>query len=186
MNVYDFDKTIYDGDCTVDFVFYCFKKFPALIFKIPYQLFNGILFISKLRKKDEFKKHLYSFLKEIPAIDEVIDTYTTLHLKNIKSWYLNQQRDSDLIISASPDFLIESFCKKINITYWMASPVDKYSGEFLGENCFGEEKVRRFDEIYSREDIEDFYSDSYSDSPLANLSKRAFLVKGNQLLPWGK
>lgn len=32
--------------------------------------------------------------------------------------------------------------------------------------------------------IEDFYSDSYSDSPLAEISKKAFLVKGNELKDW--
>lgn len=26
MNVYDFDKTIYDGDSTIDFYLYCVKK----------------------------------------------------------------------------------------------------------------------------------------------------------------
>lgn len=25
-NVYDFDHTIYDGDCTVDFYLFCMKK----------------------------------------------------------------------------------------------------------------------------------------------------------------
>ena len=34
--------------------------------------------------------------------------------------------------------------------------------------------------------IEDFYSDSYSDDPLARIAKRAILVKGDQLLPWNK
>ena len=30
MNVFDFDKTIYDGDCTVDFYMYCLKKYPVI------------------------------------------------------------------------------------------------------------------------------------------------------------
>ena len=30
MNVYDFDKTIYDGDSTVDFFFFSLKRNPVL------------------------------------------------------------------------------------------------------------------------------------------------------------
>ena len=32
MNVYDFDDTIYAGDSTVDFFFYCLKKKPAIVY----------------------------------------------------------------------------------------------------------------------------------------------------------
>ena len=33
-------------------------------------------------------------------------------------------------------------------------------------------------------DIDEFYSDSRSDAPLARMAKRAYLVKGETLLPW--
>ena len=33
-------------------------------------------------------------------------------------------------------------------------------------------------------DIDEFYSDSVSDAPLAKLAKKAFLVEDNKLLPW--
>ena len=45
----------------------------------------------------------------------------------------------------------------------------------------GEEKVKRFYEIYPKEIIDEFYSDSYSDLPLANISKKAFLIKKGQI-----
>ena len=31
MNVYDFDKTIYKGDSTLDFYFFCLRKKPIII-----------------------------------------------------------------------------------------------------------------------------------------------------------
>ncbi len=186
MNVYDFDKTIYDGDCTVDFVFYCFKNYPKTRHRIPSILLNGFLFSIKLQEKIKFKKRLYTFLQDLEDIDCILEDFTKSHLKKIKPWYLSQQQDTDLIISASPEFLIHLFCKKLTIHHWMASPVDKFTGKYLGENCFGIEKVRRFDEVYHRDDIDNFYSDSYSDDPLAQLAKEAYLVKGNQLSPWKK
>ena len=66
----------------------------------------------------------------------------------------------------------------------MASNVDKFTGKYDGINCHGKEKVRRFYEVWPDGVIDDFYSDSYSDDPLARISKRAFLVKGDKLLKW--
>lgn len=40
MNVYDFDKTIYDGDSTIDFYFYCSKNIQKLyyVYRFSYML----------------------------------------------------------------------------------------------------------------------------------------------------
>ena len=40
--------------------------------------------------------------------------------------------------------------------------------------------------LYDEGKIEAFYSDSHSDDPMAALAERAFLVKGERLLPWGR
>ena len=66
----------------------------------------------------------------------------------------------------------------------MASRVDKHSGWTLGENNHGEEKVTRFYKEYPGVEIAEFYSDSLSDTPLARLAERAFLVSGQCLEPW--
>ena len=75
-------------------------------------------------------------------------------------------------------------CQQLGVTL-IASVVDKKTGQYTGENCFGEEKVRRFEKAgYAKADVEAFYSDSYSDSPLAELAKEAYLVKGEVCYPW--
>ena len=33
-------------------------------------------------------------------------------------------------------------------------------------------------------EIEDFYSDSHSDDPMAGIAKRAFMVRGEKLSEW--
>ena len=66
----------------------------------------------------------------------------------------------------------------------MASPVDPKTGKTIGLNCHGEEKVRRFREVYGDAQIDEFYSDSLHDTPLAKEAKRAFLVKKDEILPW--
>ena len=68
----------------------------------------------------------------------------------------------------------------------MASCVDKKTGKYEGVNCHGKEKVRRFYEVYEDVEIEEFYSDSYSDTPLAEISKKSYMVVGDMLYPWNE
>ena len=107
-----------------------------------------------------------------------------IHRAKIKKFYLNQQKDDDVIISASPEFLLEPICQSLGIRFLMASRVDKNTGVYDGENCHGKEKVRRFCEIFPNGKIGEFYSDSYSDTPLAEIAEKAFIVKGETLEDW--
>jgi len=66
----------------------------------------------------------------------------------------------------------------------MATKVAKKTGMFDGENCHGKEKVDRFYAQYPDGVIDEFYSDMYCDTPLAELAKKAFIVKGESLSPW--
>ena len=61
--------------------------------------------------------------------------------------------------------------------------MDKHTGEYRGPNCHGEEKVRRYQALYGQEGFE-FYSDSLSDAPMAQLACRAWMVRGDALSPW--
>ena len=58
------------------------------------------------------------------------------------------------------------------------------SGKYIGENCHGKEKVRRFREEFGEAQIDAFYSDSHSDDPMAETAKKAFLIKGEEILDW--
>ena len=62
--------------------------------------------------------------------------------------------------------------------------MNKKTGELTGTYNFGEEKVRRFKEIYGDVIPEKFYSDSLSDSPMANYANEAFLVTDDEFSPW--
>lgn len=184
MNVYDWDGTIYNGDSTMHFIMYLWEKYPHTRNKIPGVLWKGLLFKLSVIDVENFKGSFYQIFSTIPNMEEVVDAFTSSHLKNVKKWYFEQQKPDDLVISASPYFLISSFCKKVNITHVMASPVNIHTGKFEGKNCHGEEKVRRFKEMYPDASIDSFYSDSNRDLPLARIAKKPFFVKGNQRSPW--
>ena len=184
MNVYDFDKTIYDGDSTVDFYLYCIKKHPKLILDIPKQIINMGLYLIGKYDKTKLKEKFYSFLKKITNVDEDIKEFWNKNKTKIKKIYKDKRQESDIIISASPYFLLEPICKEIGIRKLIASDVNKATGKYNGKNCYGEEKVNRFYKEYPNEKIEEFYSDSLSDEPLANIAKSAFIVHDEYITKW--
>ena len=192
MNVYDFDNTIYDGDSTVDFVWYCMGRYP----KVRKYFFPIIFDCARLGlhaiSKDEFKARLYRFLAFIDDVDEAVNDFWDGHRQNIQKWYLDQKRSDDLIISASPEFLLEGVSKELGVSL-IASLVDKDTGKLLGPNNSNEAKVKRFTEKYGdgldagaplAGIIEEFYSDSDNDLPMARLADKAFKVKHGKVAPW--
>ena len=66
----------------------------------------------------------------------------------------------------------------------IASPVDIRTGKYFGKNCHGAEKVRRLRAEYPDAVIENFYSDSHSDDPMAAAAKNAWFVNGETLSKW--
>lgn len=184
MNVYDFDKTIYDGDSTQDFIIYAFLRDFSLLRYIPKQAYAFVTWKLGMKTKTQFKEILFSMFLGIDDIDRWVDDFWAKNKIKLKFFYFKQKREDDLIISASPEFLLAPICTRLGVTL-IGSLVDKKTGQYTGENCFGEEKVRRFEEAgYAKTDIEAFYSDSYSDSPLGKLAKKAYLVKGETCYPW--
>lgn len=183
MNVYDFDKTIYDGDSTRDFVFFCIKKYPLLSFSLTKGGIYYLTYKTSGCSKTYFKEKLYSFLSDIPNLSETVEEFWDEHISKIKDFYLKQKQEKDIIISASPRFLLKPACQRLGIKNLIASDVDSDTGFYNGINCFGEEKVRRF-RLEFNEDIDEFYSDSYVDEPLAKIAKQAFMVQGDTILKW--
>ena len=187
MNVYDFDKTIYDGDSTLDFYFFSLRKNPMLLRFLPIQLMGFIKYMFGLAPKLVFKEKFYSFLKGINDIESMVDSFWNKNQDKIKLWYLECREDSDVVISASPEFLLIPICRRIGIKHLIASEVNKKTGICEGENCYGEEKVLRFKKYFSdgqQGEIKKFYSDSLSDAPISLLAEERYIVSGNNIMEW--
>ncbi len=183
MNVYDFDNTIYKGDSTFDFYKFCLKRHKKILTLIPSLVGAFVRFyVFKKGTKTEFKEVMYRFLI-IADVEKDVEDFWQTHKKNIKEWYYEQQQESDIIISASPYFLLKPICNELEIKYLIASDVCPKTGKYTGINCHGKEKVRLFNLQFTGE-IDEFYSDSYSDTPLAEISKKAFIVKDNKITEW--
>lgn len=183
MNVYDFDNTIFDGDSTFRFFRFCLRRHPAVALYLPRIGIASLrYYVFHIGTKTQFKERMYTFLKACKPADDV-EQFWQKNLKRIKRFYRQIHRDDDVIVSASPEFLLKPLEEKLAFTV-IASRVSPTDGRTTGENCYHAEKVRRFREIFADETIGDFYSDSYSDEPLALIASRAFIVEGESLIPW--
>ncbi len=186
MNIYDFDKTIYDGDSTVDFIKYCSKRYKKAYITVIPTMWSFLLYMLGIYTKTQFKEHMYRFLRYIDNIDEALEDFWNGHEKNILDYYRKQQRPDDIVISASPEFLLKPVCGRLGIKRLLASRVDKHTGKYDGENCWGAEKVSRLEKAYGITRCDGFYSDSFSDTPLAEISDKAYIVRRNALTPWNE
>ncbi len=184
MNVFDFDGTIYDGDSSIDFWIFCIKRKPALIRYLSRQL-SGALFY-KLGKisKEEFKSRYFCFFEGISDIDLCVKEFWDKQQNKIKDWYKTIHKTDDCVISASPAFLLSDICSRLDIKNLIATKVDKQTGKLIGKNCHDVYKPLFFRESLGDITIDEFYSDSKSDAPMAKLANKSFLVKNNNILNW--
>lgn len=184
MNVYDFDKTIFYPDSSISFVKFCLKRYPRAFLQNPAEIakaFYGFYFSGDA--PDRLKEALFSFLSYLPEPDEAVGLFWKDNFCRIGEWYLDRKKADDVIVSASPDFLVRPAADKLGVRL-IATKMDKYSGKILNSNCRGREKVIRFRKEFADAVIDEFYSDSHSDDPMASISKKAFLVKGKKITEW--
>ena len=185
MNVYDFDGTIYPADCSIDFCYWNMKRHPKLFFTFfPKAIKNLVL--RKMGKMTEarMQREFFGYLTLVDDFDEQIERYWDKNESRIASWYLAQKRPDDLIISASPNCIIEPIARRLGVRF-MATDFDREYGVFLNKMKYAKEKARYIiDQGFPM--IENFYSDSLADTPLALLAERAHLVtnKASTVVDW--
>ena len=176
LNAYDFDGTIYRGDSTKDFYFFCLFHYPKIIRALPVQIKGAVLFSIRLSSLKDFKTSFYSFLKYIDDFEKAVSLFWDKYNKKIEKWYLKQKEKDDVIISASPEFLLSEMCQRLGVSNLIATKIDPLSGKHLSENCKGEEKVRRFKEQFPSKKINHFYYDSKSDLPMCRLADFSHII----------
>ncbi len=181
---YDFDGTIYDGDSSIDFYKFCLKKKKSICKYWPRQLWFFVLYILGIKTKTEMKEVFFCFLKDFKNQEQLIKEFWEIHYKKMKNWYLEKKHSDDIIISASPEFLLEIPCQKLKVKDCIASVVDQKTGKFLRENCHGEEKVKRLKEKYKNVIVAEMYTDSSVDLPMIELSNKGFKVKKDNIIPY--
>ncbi|MBO5060742.1 MAG: HAD-IB family phosphatase [Clostridia bacterium] len=183
MNVYDFDNTIYDGESVVDFYFFILKKNPRLISIMPKMLQMLIRYkacrISTAELLETAERYAEKILPGL-NLDGAVRQFWDKNQKKIKKFYLKNQKEDDVILSASCSFLIEEMCKRLGIRHVIASEVDIKSGKVI-RLCFRGNKAEIFRSHFPDAQIDGFYTDSMNDKPMFDLAKNVYIVKGDNV-----
>lgn len=132
----------------------------------------------------QLQRKMFSYLTMIDDFDEQIEKYWDKYECRISDWYLAQKKPDDLIISASPDCIIGPIATRLGVNY-MATEFDREFGVFLNNLMYAKEKAKYiFDHGYPV--IDNFYSDSLADTPLALCAEKAHLVtnKATTVVDW--
>ncbi len=183
-DLYDFDKTVFNGESGSEFWHFCLKRHPSIIRFLPKQafgFFGHYVFhgISKKRSKELF----YSYLKAIDAEKEA-ELFWQEKAVKMNDWFKPKENDIETVVcSASPVFQIKPICDRLGVDLLVATKMDCVTGFIDGENCKGEEKVRRLKKEASDYEFRDVYTDNLiSDKPILDLaSRKKYHVKDGSL-----
>ena len=184
IDIYDFDKTIVPFDSGSRFALYCLLHYPWIIIYLPIVAVSAILMLLKVINFTSFKKTCFMFVPLIP-LKKAVNGFWNKYEKEVHKWFSNRKRTC-VVISASPDFLLEEIAKRLSFDYLICTRHSKKSGIIIGENCRDGEKVRRLYEKFSDIQVIDVYSDSIKhDKPIFSLaSGQCYQVVDSELVPF--
>jgi HAD superfamily hydrolase (TIGR01490 family) len=172
--IFDFDGTITRKDTLLEFIKFTKGRW---LFYVSFMIFSPLLVAMKLKLLPNWqvKQWLFTFLYKGVSIEKfdkwgvefsaMIDK--VLRSKAMEVLKLHQEEGNKvIIISASVENWIAPWANNKGIDTILATKIETnnglLTGRFLSENCYGQEKVNRFLEIFP--DRSDYYLVAYGDS----------------------
>ena len=180
MNGYDFDDTILKGNSMGRFSLFCAVRLPYLIIFVPVLIVAALLYVLHVINRYRYLYLISLFVALVPHPDKFVAKFWDKNMKHVKHWYLEQKRDDDLVLSASPQFLAGEACKRLGVTC-IGTPL-LTDGKLLGKQCYGAQKVEVYKEKLGDTPLETYYSDSLTDVPMFKLAKKGYFVSGEKVL----
>lgn len=207
--IFDIDYTITRKETLMELIKYAIKKDKKNIRYLPRALSSGFLYLIKYYDEKKVKEGCLKFLENIKEEDlaKLVKGFYHDRLKNIlykdaldMMKKLKNEGYDVYLISASPEFYLNEFYDIKEVDVIIGTRFKFGDGVFLrqmdGENCKGEEKVRRLKTYLNENNIDvDFsksymFSDSLSDKPLLDLVGNPYLINykkkydGIEILRW--
>lgn len=193
--IFDIDYTLTKKETSIELYKYMLKRDRKLLRYLPSYIITGLFYAIKVYNAGKTKENFLRFLsgtseKELKSIvksfykEKVESILYEDGIKAIKDFKAKGYKI--YLISASPEFYVNEFYnikevdKVIGTKFSMEN--GKFSSKISGENCKGEEKVKRLMEEIKKDNIEvDFknsymFSDSLSDLPLLKLVGKGYLI----------
>lgn len=207
--IFDVDYTLTKKETLIEFYKFMIIKKPGLIKHLPNTLKAAFFYLFKSMELKKAKEHFLSFTEGVheKEMNEIVKEFYKTRLSNIlygdaieKIRELKKHGCKVYLISASAEFYLNELYNIPEVDKVIGTRLKVEDGihkcEIVGENCKGEEKVKRLMEVLKEENLEvDFkesymFSDSLSDLPLFNLVGHPYLInykKGHEsieVLKW--
>ena len=187
--VFDFDGTLTTKDSFFRFLIFISGRFTFWRKMIPlFPVFFSFA-IKRMSNHDAKEKVLRSFLKNIDVIEtaksadefaqNVLPAILRKEAINKLNWHLSQDHQV-IVISASPELYISSWCLLMNIQQYAGTKLvtknNRFTGNIDGRNCHGKEKVNRLKSIVNFDsDLKIYaYGDTSGDRYLLELADEPF------------
>lgn len=193
--IFDIDYTITKKETLMELFKYVIKNDKRNVRFLPRAVFSGLMYSIKIYDEKKVKETFLKFIDKIHEKDlaELVKKFYDEKLQAIlyedaltMMKKLKSEGYDIYLISASPEFYINEFYKIKEVDKIIGTKFTFKEGIFTrkmeGENCKGQEKVRRLMEVIKNEKIEvDFkesymFSDSLSDKPLLDLVGKPYLI----------
>jgi HAD superfamily hydrolase (TIGR01490 family) len=193
--IFDIDYTITKKETLMELFKYVIKNDKRNIRFLPRAIYCGIMYSLKIYDERKVKEEFLKFVDGIQEQDlaKLVKKFYAERLRNIiyedalsMMRKLKGEGYDIYLISASPEFYINEFYNIKEVDKIIGTKFSFKNGIFMrkmeGENCKGEEKVRRLKEVLENEKIEVnfkesyMFSDSLSDKPLLDLVGKPYLI----------
>jgi len=184
MKVFDFDNTLYHGESVVDFAVFMIRSSPKIILWLPKIFWNLLKYKLYVIKKDNMESQIDTVMQSCLPKQEILFPLVRRFWKRYRHkldlGMISRISPDDAIISASPAFLLRPIQKLLGTSHLICSEVDIAHKKVIFLN-FSDHKVRRFRGLYGERMIEAFFTDSYYDQAMMDISEKVFLVKKGKI-----
>ena len=184
IKVFDFDNTLYHGESSIDLAFYLIRRNKRILLYVPSILINLAKYKMCLVDREKAEQEINDFLK-VAVKDkyeaaEIVESFWAENSYRLDENMIKRVRKDDVIITAGPDMLIDGIKDKLGTDNIISSIIDPDKREMVYFN-FGENKAKRYKEVYGDTTIESFYTDSFNDKPLMKLANKVYIVEKGRL-----
>lgn len=185
MNVFDFDNTIYNGESAVDYAFYMIRHNKKIIRFIPTILLSlagyKLCLLSKEKLESIINKVFDGVMDGKVSFKDFVEPFWESHSNKLNSTILKRIKPGDVIISAGPVFLLEGITEIIKTDKIVGSELDFDKRRITWFN-FGDNKVKRYRQLYGDNTVDAFYTDSYYDKDMMMISRDVYIVKRGRIV----
>ena len=184
MKVFDFDNTLYHGESSLDFYFFMVRDNHRILRCLPVILWNTVKYKLCIVDRERLEKTINSCLKVMikdrQSVERLIASFWPKYEHKLDKKMLRLVGKEDLIFSAGPRFLLDGIRERLGTRNIICTEVDLDCREIVFFN-FKDNKMKRFQEQFGNQKIDTFFTDSYNDKAMMEISEKVFIVKKGRI-----